>query len=193
MMTFRRVSWLGRCVWFCGPIAAACLALMGCDRKAEPEVAETPMESKAPEVVEFVQPGQEEVAPSAELIESTVEPMSPESVPGRYRDPAAPEVVYEFGADDTWSATWQPEDQTRGLMMNGVYAVEDGGVLHLRVLAFGRREPFLGDDWDKRTPPHPRPRGYFRIEGNELLMMSDKTSQAFTMAPFNAARLVKFE
>lgn len=151
------------------------------------------MESKAPEVVEFVQPGQEEVAPSAELIESAVEPMSPESVPGRYRDPAAPEVVYEFGADDTWSATWQPEDQTRGLMMNGVYAVEDGGVLHLRVLAFGRREPFLGDDWDKRTPPHPRPRGYFRIEGNELLMMSDKTSQAFTMAPFNAARLVKFE
>jgi hypothetical protein len=127
------------------------------------------------------------------LIESTVEPMTPETVPGRYRDPEVPEVLYEFGTDDTWTATWQPEDQSRGLMMNGVYALESGGVVHLRVLAFGRRESFLGDDWDKRTPPHPRPRGYFRIEGNELLMMSDKTSQAFSMAPFKAARLVKVE
>ena len=170
----------------------ACLLLAGCDRKAaEPEVAVEVVEEKRPEMVEFVVAGEEGAAPSAELMESAVEPMSPESVPGRYRDPAAPEVVYNFGEDNTWSATWQPEDESRGLMMNGVYQVESGGVVHLRVLAFGRREAFLGDDWEKRSPPHPRPRGYFRIEGNELQMISDKTSQAFTMAPFNATRLVK--
>ena len=96
-----------------------------------------------------------------------------------------------FATDNTWEAVWQPEDESRGLMMNGVYQVEKGGVVHLRVLSFGRREAFLGDDWDKRTPPHPRPRGFFRMEGNELVMMSDGTAQAFVMAPFKATRLVK--
>lgn len=168
----------------------------GCDRpKPEAEDAPTsaaPAEPEAAETVEIVESVPEgEVAPSAVLIESKLEPVSPESLPGRYRDPGVPDVVYSFAKDNTWEALWQPEDESRGLMMNGVYQVEKGGVVHLRVLSFGRREAFLGDDWDKRTPPHPRPRGFFRMEGNELVMMSDRTAQAFTMAPFKAARLVK--
>jgi hypothetical protein len=200
MIIFRAVNgftFLGavRGLWFLGPVLAVFFVLSGCDRKAtEPESEEAAVvEDKAPEVVEILEVGQEEAEPSAVLIESAVEPMSPETVPGRYRDPSAPEVLYEFREDNTWSATWQPDDETRGLMMEGVYQVESGGVVHLRVLAFGRREAFIGDDWDKRTPPHPRPRAFFRIDGSSLMMMSDKTAQAFTMAPFNASRLVKVE
>ncbi len=176
---------------------ATCLVLGGCGPKtpeaenvepaAAAEGAEPSVETV--EIVEAVKDG--EAAPSAVLIESKIEPVSPESLPGRYRDPGVPEVIYSFAADNTWEAMWQPEDESRGLMMNGVYQLEKDDVVHLRVLAFGRREAFLGDDWDKRTPPHPRPRGFFRMEGNELVMMSDRTSQAFTMAPFKAARLVK--
>jgi hypothetical protein len=178
-------------------LLAACVFSGGCDPKpAEAErtepVAEQESSDSAVETVEIVEAGQEgEAAPSAVLIESKIEPLSPESLPGSYRDPEVPDVIYNFAADNTWEATWQPEDETRGLMMNGVYQVESGDVLHLRVLAFGRREAFLGDDWDKRTPPHPRPRAFFRMEGIELVMMSDRTAQAFTMAPFKAARLVK--
>jgi hypothetical protein len=178
-------------------LLAACVVSGGCDPKpadaerTEPVAAQESPDS-AVETVEIVEAGQEgEAAPSAVLIESKIEPLSPESLPGSYRDPEVPDVIYNFAADNTWEATWQPEDETRGLMMNGVYQVESGDVLHLRVLAFGRREAFLGDDWDKRTPPHPRPRAFFRMEGNELVMMSDRTAQAFTMAPFKAARLVK--
>ena len=186
-------------LWFTSVVVAACLSVAGCGRKA-PEQAETeaPMEAGAvaeadeAEVVEIVEsPAGEKAAPSAVLLESKIEPMSPESIPGLYRDPAAPEVLYEFREDDRWVATWQPEDQSRGLMMEGVYQVEKGGVVHLRVMQFGRRDEFLGDDWDRRTPPHPRPRGFFRIEDNALVMISDKTAQAFNMAPFTAARLVK--
>ena len=185
--------------WFPSAVLTACLFVAGCNRKA-PEQAETEAaaetspvaEVEVAEVVEIVEPqAGEEAAPSAVLLESKIEPMSPESIPGLYRDPAAPEVLYEFREDDRWIATWQPEDQSRGLMMEGVYQVEKGGVVHLRVMQFGRRDDFLGDDWDRRTPPHPRPRGFFRIEDNALVMISDKTAQAFNMAPFTAARLVK--
>lgn len=186
-------------LWLASVVAAAGLFVAGCGRKA-PEQAETEAaaeagavaEADAAEVVEIVEaPAGEEAAPSAVLLESKIEPMSPESIPGLYRDPAAPEVLYEFREDDRWVATWQPEDQSRGLMMEGVYQVEKGGVVHLRVMQFGRRDDFLGDDWDRRTPPHPRPRGFFRIEDNALVIISDKTAQAFNMAPFTAARLVK--
>ncbi len=202
MMTFKAVNRVTffpvlKCVWSFGAMTLVCLVVAGCDRKAaEPEAAGEPLPEAAEETVETVEivtAAGDEAEPSAVLIESRVVPMSPESVPGRYQDPAAPDVVYEFGDDMTWQATWQPGDASRGLLMEGVYQVESGGVVHLRVLAFGRREEFIGDDWDRRSPPHPRPRGYFRIEGNELVMMSDKTAQAFTMAPFNAARLVKVE
>lgn len=185
--------------WLTLAAVAACLCAAGCNRKA-PEQPETEAsaeaspvaEVEAAEVVEIVEsPTGEAAAPSAVLLESKIEPMSPESIPGLYRDPAAPEVLYEFRDDDRWVATWQPEDQSRGLMMEGVYQVEKGGVVHLRVMQFGRRDDFLGDDWERRTPPHPRPRGFFRIEDNALVMISDKTAQAFNMAPFSAARLVK--
>lgn len=186
-------------LWFTPAVVAACLFVAGCNRKA-PEQAETEAaaetaagtEADAAEVVEIVEaPPGEGAAPSAVLLESKIEPMSPESIPGLYRDPAAPEVLYEFRDDDRWVATWQPEDKSRGLMMEGVYQVEKGGVVHLRVMQFGRRDDFLGDDWDRRTPPHPRPRAFFLIEDNALVMISDKTAQAFSMAPFTAARLVK--
>lgn len=186
-------------IWFTSVVVATGLFVAGCGRKA-PEKAETEAaaeaspvaEVEAAEVVEIVEsPNGAEAAPSAVLLESKIEPMSPESIPGLYRDPAAPEVLYEFREDDRWVAIWQPEDQSRGLMMEGVYQVEKGGVVHLRVMQFGRRDDFLGDDWDRRTPPHPRPRGFFRIEDNALVMISDKTAQAFNMAPFTAARLVK--
>lgn len=174
-------------------LMSAVVLLAGCGQKA-PESGTSGAQDADPagEVVEIVEVTQEgEAAPSALLIESKVEPVSLDSLPGRYSDPAVPDVIYSFAADNTWEATWQPEDESRGLMMNGVYQVENGDVLHLRVLAFGRREAFLGDDWDKRTPPHPRPRAFFRMEGNELVMISDRTAQAFTMAPFKSARLVK--
>lgn len=186
-------------LWFTSAAVAACLLAAGCNRKApdaagtEPAAEASPVaEVEATEVVEIVEsPTGEVAAPSAVLLESKVEPMSPESVPGLYRDPSAPEVLYEFMEGDRWSATWQPDDKSRGLMMEGVYQLEKGGVVHLRVMQFGRRDAFLGDDWDRRTPPHPRPRGFFRIEDNALVMMSNGTAQAFTMAPFTAARLMK--
>lgn len=144
------------------------------------------------EIVESAAAG--EGAPSAVLLESKIEPVSPDSLPGTYRDPEVPEVVYTFGPDNSWEAVWQPvDDETRGLMMSGVYMVEDGDLVHLRVMSFGRRETFLGDDWDRRTPPHPRPRAYFRMEGKELVVVADRTAQAFTMAPFKSARLVRIE
>lgn len=198
-MTFKGLNCVNffpllKCVWSFGAMTLVCLVLAGCGRKAaEPEAAGEPLPGEAVETVEIVIEAAGEEEPSAVLIESRVVPMSPESVPGRYQDPAAPDVVYEFGDDLTWQATWQPGDASRGLLMEGVYQVESGGVVHLRVLAFGRREEFIGDDWDRRSPPHPRPRGYFRIEGNELVMISDQTAQSFTMAPFKAARLVKVE
>lgn len=174
------------------------LALAGCGQTApEPKTSESvpdagEVSEPVVETVEIVETVTEDGAPpSAVLMESKIEPMSPESVPGLYRDPSAPEVLYEFMEGDRWSATWQPDDKSRGLMMEGVYQVEKGGVVHLRVMQFGRRDAFLGDDWDRRTPPHPRPRGFFRIEDNALVMMSNKTAQAFTMAPFTASRLVK--
>lgn len=179
---------------FLSPVAFG-LLLAGCGRpEVEPSApAEGQGEEAAAEIVEIVEPATVfGGAPSAVLIESKVEPVSADSLPGRYRDPDAPEVVYSFGADNSWEAVWQPaDDETRGLMMSGVYMVEDGDLVHLRVLSLGRRESFLGDDWDRRTPPHPRPRGYFRMEGKELVIVSDRTAQAFTMAPFRSSRLVK--
>ena len=177
--------------------ALACFFATGCDREApKPAQSEAPAAATASqpetEVVEIVESTSgEEAPPSAVLMESKIEPMSPESVPGLYRDPSVPDVLYEFQDGNRWTATWQPEDESRGLMMEGIYQVEGDGVIHLRVMQFGRRDAYLGDDWDRRTPAHPRPRAFFRIEDNALVMMSGKTAQAFTMAPFTAARLVK--
>ena len=174
----------------CLPLAAGFL-LAGCGQPV-PESSQVDTGQGDPEVVEIVESTTEGVeTPSAVLLDTTVESVSPDTLPGSYQDPDVPEVTYTFSADKSWEAVWQPQDESRGLLMSGVYMVEDGGLLHLRVLSFGRRESFLGDDWDRRAPPHPRPRAYFRVEGGQLVMMADNTAQAFTMAPFTAVRLVR--
>ena len=174
----------------CLPLAAGFL-LAGCGQPV-PESSQVDTGQGDPEVVEIVESTTEGVeTPSAVLLDTTVESVSPDTLPGSYQDPDVPEVTYTFSADKSWEAVWQPQDESRGLLMSGVYMVEDGGLLHLRVLSFGRRESFLGDDWDRRAPPHPRPRAYFRVEGGQLVMMADDTAQAFTMAPFTAVRLVR--
>ena len=163
---------------------AICCLSAGCDRTA-PEAAESeaaaPASTPSVEVVEAV----------ATPVEPRAEPMPPESVPGRYRDPAVPGVLYEFEDGDRWTATWETTDGSRGLMMEGMYQIEKGEVLHLLVMQFGRRGAGSIGDWDLRAPPQPRPRAFFRIEGNELVIMPERTAQAFTMAPFTAARLAK--
>jgi hypothetical protein len=58
-------------------------------------------------------------------------------------------------------------------------------------MTFGRREALFDDDWERRTPAHPRPRAFFQIKGNSLVLIPGRTDQAFTMAPFNATRLLK--
>ena len=75
--------------WLTSAAVAACLFAVGCNRKT-PEQAETEAaaeaspvaEVEAAEVVEIVEPPTgEEAAPSAVLLESKIEPMSPESIP----------------------------------------------------------------------------------------------------------------
>lgn len=139
-----------------------------------------------------------EESPDQELMEEVVYTESPASVvvlsadtlPGVYADEGAPEVRYEIFDDGTWRAVWQPSDPSRGLLMEGVYAVENGE-LHFRCMTLGRREAFLDGDWERRTPPNPRPRGFFRIDGASLVPVAEKTHQAFSMAPFNVTRLTK--
>ena len=175
------------------PLAAA-IFLAGCGQptSGSSKVEAGQGDAEVVEVVEIVESTTDgEEAPSAVLLDTKVEPVSPDALPGSYQDPDVPEVIYTFAADNSWEAVWQPQDESRGLLMSGVYMVEDGGLLHLRVLSFGRRESFLGDDWDRRAPPHPRPRAYFRVEGGQLVMIADNTAQAFIMAPFTAVRLVK--
>lgn len=120
----------------------------------------------------------------------TTEVLSTDTLPGVYADDSMPEVRYEIFDDGTWQAVWQPGDPTRGLMMEGVYAVENGE-LHLRCMTLARREEFLDGDWERRTPPNPRPRGFFKMEGDSLVPIPEKTHQAFSMAPFNVSRLKK--
>lgn len=145
-------------------------------------VEEIPAE---PEALEGEGEGIEEI-----VFEALEAPVTAATVPGVYRDPVSPEVVYEFDADNQWVGTWQPDDETKGLRMEGVYMVE-GDVVHLRVMSFARREPYLENDWDRRTPPHPRPRGFFRIDGNSLVLEPEQSAQAFRMAPFHSERLLK--
>jgi hypothetical protein len=156
-----------------------------------------------PQEVEEPKPTVEEVvvveeSPADEPMEEVVftestEPsqaLSTDNLPGVYADAGAPEVRYEIFDDGTWRAVWQPSDPSRGLLMEGVYAVENGEV-HLRCMTLGRREAFLDGDWERRTPPNPRPRGFFRIDGASLVPVAEKTHQAFSMAPFNVTRLTK--
>ena len=185
---------------------ALCVLSTSCDRKApertEPVLPAPPSARAEPEaVVEPAKtaepPAAAETTPVPEIVETESEPaakappMPPESVPGLYRDPSASAVLYDFKEGDRWTATWQMPDGSRGLMMEGMYQIERGDVVHLLVTQFGRRGSASIGGWDFRAPPQPRPRAYFRIEGNELVLIPDKTAQAFTMPPFTASRLMK--
>ncbi len=184
---------------------ALCFLPTSCDRKAPepPPPAPPPANTASEAVVEPAKtimepPAPEETPPPPVVIAETeaepaakAPPMPPESVPGLYRDPAASDVLYDLEEGDRWTATWQTPDGRRGLMMEGMYQIEGGGVVHLLVTQLGRRGAASIGDWDLRAPPQPRPRAYFRIEGNELVLMPEKTGQAFTMPPFTASRLMK--
>jgi hypothetical protein len=166
-----------------GFLLSAAFIVAGCGQQAE-------VEPPAEEVVVV------EESPALESIEEVVyaeppaEELNVDTLPGIYADTGAPEVRYEIFDDGTWQAIWQPGDPSRGLLMEGVYAVENGE-LHLRCMTLGRREAFLDGDWERRTPPNPRPRGFFKIEGASLVPIAEKTHQAFSMAPFNVTRLTK--
>ena len=83
------------------PIAAS-LVLAGCGQAA-PEAAAVDAEPVSAEVVEIVESTSEgREAPSAVLLDSKVESISPDALPGSYRDPDVPEVIYTFSADKTW-------------------------------------------------------------------------------------------
>jgi hypothetical protein len=174
----------------CATVLASCFLIAGCDQKTEEPgsvVEEVPVENvavmDAPDVT--VQEPMDEV-----VFAEATEVVSAATLPGVYADESLPEVRYEIFDDGTWQAVWQPGDPTRGLMMEGVYAVENGE-LHLRCMTLARREEFLDGDWERRTPPNPRPRGFFKIVGATLVPIPEKTHQAFSMAPFNVSRLKK--
>lgn len=172
-------------------LALVVLVVAGCGQKKEEP---TPVVEVAEEVqVEGVEvidaPDMTVQEPMDEVVfAETTEVLSADTLPGVYADDSMPEVRYEIFDDGTWQAVWQPGDPTRGLMMEGVYAVENGE-LHLRCMTLARREEFLDGDWERRTPPNPRPRGFFKIEGATLVPIPEKTHQAFSMAPFNVSRL----
>ncbi len=167
--------------------------LAGCGRPAVEEPGE---EAKVEEATaELIAAPPEEImdGPVVQevVFEAVTDDLTPETIGGIYRDPQLPEVTFEIGqGNNAWRAVWQPDDPSRGLLMEGVYAVE-GDTVHLRCMTFGRREAFFEDDWERRTPAHPRPRGFFQIKGNALVLLPGRTDQAFTMAPFNATRLLK--
>jgi len=164
----------------------------GCGpRPAEEPGAEVPEELTAELIQAPVFPAEDEAQVQEVVFEAVTDDLTPATIGGIYRDPRVPEVTFEIGeGNNTWRAVWQPEDVSRGLLMEGVYAVE-GDTVHFRCMTFGRREALFDDDWERRTPAHPRPRGFFRMQGNALVLMPEKTSQAFTMAPFNATKLFK--
>ena len=119
-----------------------------------------------------------------------LEPLTPDGLAGSYRDPDAPEVLYEFALDGAWRATWQPAGGGSGLRMSGTYLV-DGTNVGLQCRAFYRFDPLLRDYAEESVPPSPRPRCLFRIEGPALVMLVKKAAEPFVMPPFTARRLVK--
>jgi hypothetical protein len=171
-------------------LVSVALVVAGCgQKKEEPARLVEEVQVEGVEVVDA--PDMTVQEPMDEVVFSeTTELLSADTLPGVYADDLMPEVRYEIFDDGTWQAVWQPGDPTRGLMMEGVYAVENGE-LHLRCMTLARREEFLNGDWERRTPPNPRPRGFFKIEGATLVPILEKTHQAFSMAPFNVSRLKK--
>lgn len=116
--------------------------------------------------------------------------INPKNVAGSYSDPSAPELVYELHPGNTFTATWQAADGSRGLRIEGLYQVERGDVVYLMGLNFFRKSSFLGGFNDNRVPTR-KPKCYFRIEGNMLKMIPDKTDAPFKVAPFTATQLAR--
>lgn len=138
-------------------------------------------------------------APSAEMVVVTpgggessqkLEPLSADGLAGSYRDPDAPEVLYEFALDGTWQATWQPPGGGSGLRMSGTYLV-DGSMVGLQCRNFYRFDPLLKDFAEESVSASPRPRCLFRMEGPALVMLVKKAAEPFVMPPFTARRLIK--
>jgi hypothetical protein len=178
--------------WLAAMVGAA--VLPGCGPKAVEEPVEVEVEEATAELIP-APPELVEDAPEVQevVFEAVTDDLTPETIGGIYRDPKLPEVTFELGrGDNVWRAVWQPDDPSRGLLMEGFYAVE-GDAVHLRCMTFGRREALFDDDWERRTPAHPRPRAFFQIRGNALVLVPGRTDQAFTMAPFNATRLLKVQ
>jgi hypothetical protein len=166
--------------------------LVSCDHKpSEEPVAEVKETSE--QKTDFEAPSAElvieapEVAPPAET-EPSGPPIDPKNVAGSYRDPSVPELVYELHPGNTFTATWQAADGSRGLRIEGLYQVERGEVVYLMGLNFLRKSSFLGGFDDSRVPTR-KPKCYFRIEANQLNMIPDKTDAPFKVAPFTSTRL----
>ncbi len=179
------------------------VALASCDTKPTPE--KSGPEQTSPIMEKSLSVTTEESAPSAELVidapasapmtapsapRAEGPPIDPKNVAGAYRDPSAPELVYELHPGNTFTATWQAADGTRGLRIEGLYQVERGEVVYLMGLNFIRKSSFLGGFDDSRVPTR-KPKCYFRIEGNVLNMIPDKTDAPFKVAPFTATRLAR--
>lgn len=169
------------------------LLLVSCDQKP-PEEPAAAAEGESSQTTE---------SPSAELVIEAPEteapalerklsgpPIDPKNVAGSYRDPSVPELVYELHSGDTFTATWQAADGSRGLRIEGLYQVERGEVVYLMGLNFLRKSSFLGGFDDSRVPSR-KPKCYFRIEGSVLRMIEDKTDAPFKVAPFTATQLVR--
>ncbi len=148
------------------------------EKKTDDEAASAELVIEAPEV-----------APPAET-DTSGPPIDPKNVAGSYRDPSVPELVYELHPGNTFTATWQAADGSRGLRIEGLYQVERGEVVYLMGLTFLRKSSFLGSFDDSRVPTR-KPKCYFRIEGSMLRMIEDKTDAPFKVAPFTASQLVR--
>ncbi len=168
------------------------LILVSCDQKptekpvaAAPETAVEMTDQEAPSAELVIEAP--DVVPSPEK-QITGPPIDPKNVAGSYRDPSAPELVYELHPGNTFTATWQAADGSRGLRIEGLYQVERGEVVYLMGLNFLRKSSFLAG-FDESREPTRKPKCYFRIEGNQLTMIPDKTDAPFKVAPFTATRL----
>ncbi|MBU3666821.1 MAG: hypothetical protein FGM15_13235 [Chthoniobacterales bacterium] len=178
---------------------AVSLCAFGAGCKPHPGAdAAKPADSAAPPAAEV--PAAE--APSAEMVvagqsggtsSEMLEPLSADGLAGSYRDPDAPEVLYEFALDGTWQATWRPPGgggSGSGLRMSGTYIVDEE-MVGLQCRSFSRFDPMIGDFAEESVPSSPRPRCLFRMEGPALVMQVKKAAEPFVMPPFTARRLVK--
>lgn len=171
--------------------------LVSCDRGSlpetpehSPEVAATDLTESTP--TELVIEAPATAAPTEEGNISSGPPIDPKNIAGSYRDSSAPELVYELHPGNTFTATWQAADGSRGLRIEGLYQVERDEVVYLMGLNFYRKSSFLGGYDDNRVPTR-KPKCYLRIEGDVLQLIADKTDAPFKVAPFTATQLSRIQ